>query len=211
MRRILGRRLAWAALLVLAPAGDAAVLGLEGADARIEQGILSAPVVLKPGAGEAVASLQFDVYYDTKALRFAGVETGARAVQAEKTAHANELRSGQLRVVLAGFNGNLIEPGDVVWLRFTRDGGLGQSTSLRLEEAILSDPFGSPVPVDASPDTLVVGQDANTVFAADSGTDTAPAGRAEGLFRYRAVLFALVVVGLTMALAKNAPKKGRSR
>jgi hypothetical protein len=169
-------------------------------------------VMLELAPDEAVAGFQFDLQFDSGVLVYEKAEAGERARGAEKSAHANEIRPGLLRVVVAGFNQNTIASGSVVSVSFAGALGLNQAANLHLSNVILSDPFGVPVSVEVAPDTLVLRE--SSAMAVDTeGTDGATSEQQPGavLYRYRAVIFAAIVVGFTMLLARSKPKKGRVR
>lgn len=188
-----------------------AILGLDGDHAEFQPDALQVPVRLVCNRGESVAGFQFDLRYDPETLSFAGATPGPESAVAEKSAHANEIRPGFLRVVVAGFNRNAIASGEVVRVAFNRLPVTGGQTPIQMANPVLSDPDGAPLAVTASPDTLLVHRDSAVASGASGGPVSGARGQLDLLYRYRALLFAAVVVALTMLLARTKPKKGRVR
>ena len=206
LRSVLGLSLA-----IAAATAPGAALGLHEAGTAIDGRHVQIPVRLSLGAHDSVAGFQFDLHFNEALLQFDRAETAPATVAAEKSAHANVMRPGLLRVVVAGFNQNAIAAGDVLGLRFSTTGAEREAAAFRLAEVILSDPFGSAVPVEVVPDTLIVsGGTARAVTAGGAAAATTPRDGI-ALYRYRAVVFAAIVVALTMLFARSKPKKGRAR
>lgn len=203
------RPILYLVVVMLAAASHSVTLGLDAGDGATGADRLLVPVSLTSVDGEAAAGLQFDVNFDPVALQFAGLETGNAAGNAEKIAHANLVSPGQLRVVIAGFNRNAIASGTVAQLEFSWIATGEAVAQLRMNGAVVSDPFGSPLPVGIAPDTLTLDRSAALAIATDTDADDAPVSSYASLARYRAVVFALVVVGIVMLLSRKAPKKGR--
>jgi hypothetical protein len=96
------------ALAMLAVAANAAELSME-------QGTLAPgkPVALNMtlAAGtDAPTGIQFDLEYDAAALDVS-VETGPAAKQASKSLQSARIQAGKLRVLIIGFNRNIISDG----------------------------------------------------------------------------------------------------
>lgn len=199
-----------AAAGLLTSAAHGATLGLDANATAESPGSVRVPVTLAVEPGEAIAGLQFDLLFDAAPLQFTGVETGAAAAAAEKTAHSNQIQPGQLRVVVAGFNRNAIASGETVWVVFSRPPALGDETvSLRMADAVLSDPFGSPVGVRITPDTLILDHGKAVALGTHAGGSAKPVSALDAVANYRAILFAVIAVGIAMMLTRKAPKKGR--
>lgn len=200
-------------LVMVAAVAPGATLGLGEGGSVVGADQVQIPVRLDVGADEAVAGFQFDLHFDARLIQFDRAESGPVTVAAEKSAHANVIRPGLLRVVVAGFNQNAIAAGDVIGLHFSSTDMEREAAALRLSDVILSDPFGMALPVVVVPDTLIVsGGTAHAVTAATTATAVTTSPH-DGfvLYRYRAVVFAAIVVGLTMLFARAKPKKGRAR
>jgi len=204
--------LAGAFIVVVASAGaSGATLGLDETKVAREEQQVRVPVVLSVGEVESVAGFQFDLRFEPLSMDFVSAETGASAVAGEKSAHANMIRPGRLRVVVAGFNRNSIAEGEVATLVFAIKDAGGEAAALRLSDVVLSDPFGTPVTVRVSPDTLIVTEDSAKAVSTGAGQVAGGTRESASLYRYRAILFAGVVVGFTMIFARPKSKKGRAR
>lgn len=188
-----------------------ATLGLEESGVVMAELDVRVPVALGVDANDSVAGFQFDIHFDPALLQFLAAEVGASATAAEKSAHANLMRPGRLRVVVAGFNRNSIAGGEPVWLHFRQVAPVAGAAALRLSDVILSDPFGTPVPVRVLPDTLIVsGGDVKAVTTGTHGDAVGTSG-ASALYRYRALLFAGIVVVFAMLFTKPKARKRRAR
>lgn len=102
------------------------------------------PVSLVLGAGETVASLQFDVGGGTMGID--DVAGGAAAAEAGKDTVAGFHEEG-VSVLVAGFNQDAIRGGAVAWIYVPHSGQGAQSVieSLALSNVVLSDPSGGAV------------------------------------------------------------------
>lgn len=200
-----------AALLALAPvaAPPEVKLGLGAKPEFGADGSIRVPVVLGPLREESVAALQFDLTFEATQLQFSAVEAGPSAVDASKTAQANPLKSGTARVIIAGLNRNALADGIVAWLRFSPVPGAHAPFILGIGGTVLSDPFGTAVGVHTSPDTLTLDPGAAVALTSDTGRGASTG--IELLLRYRALLFAAILVGGTVYVARRSPKKGRAR
>lgn len=172
-------------------------------------GSIQVPVLLIPPAGESVAALQFDLAFEATQLQLAGAEAGSTALDASKSVHVNPLKPGTTRVIVAGLNRNALAEGTVAWARFTPAPGARPPFIVGLSGAILSDPFGTAVSVYTSPDTLTLDPGTALALATDIGRGTP--SRVELLLRYRALIFASVLVGGALYMSRRRPKKGRVR
>jgi hypothetical protein len=96
------------ALAMLAVAGN-------GAELSMEQGTLAPgkPVALSLTLAvgtDAPTGIQFDLEYDAASLDVS-VETGPAAKQASKSLQSARIQAGKLRVLIIGFNRNIISDG----------------------------------------------------------------------------------------------------
>lgn len=142
---------------------------------------LAIPIVLTPFSGEQVAALQFDAGFDPRGLALAGesgASLGAAAQAADKSVHAARIRPGQLRVIIAGLNQNVIKHGEVAVLHFQRRESSGDPAGLvSLTNVVLSDPTGLEVPARASGGDsagFTAGSPGAGAAAAPGGTDDGP-------------------------------------
>lgn len=196
-----------AALLLGASHVVAVTLGLQPIVSLDDSSEIQLPIQLDTQPGDVVASLQFDVHFDTEQFQFRRVETGAAATNADKSAHFNQIRPDVIRVVVAGLNRTVIAPGILARVVFDRVSGESGTTSLRMDGAILSDPFGTAVPATLSPNTLVLEARGDTLhhgLATGTAQATIP-GR--GYNTYPALIVALLGVGAAMFWARKAPRK----
>lgn len=202
-----------AALLMLAPAANPpeARLGLGAQPEFGAGGEIRVPVVLAAPREDGVAALQFDLAFDTAQLAFMSVEAGPSSVAAEKLAQANPLRAGTARVIIAGLNRNALADGIVAWAHFSPAPGAHPPFKLGLGGTVFSDPSGNAIDVETSPDTLTLDPAANVALASDTGAGNDSPSGMEMLIRYRALVFASILVGGTLLLARRAPRKGRIR
>ncbi len=202
-----------AALLVISPAatehevlfglGDKPEFGAEGA--------FRVPVVIGPLGSESVAALQFDLLFETNQLRFDSVEPGPSALNGAKSSHANPIKPGVARVIVAGLNRNALVDGVVAWARFSPIPGAQPPFTLRLSGVVLSDPFGTAVDAHATPDTLSVDPVTSVAMATETGVDPHGASVGEMLVRYRALLLATLFIAGAAIVARRPPRKGRAR
>ena len=185
----------------------AATLSLHPINALENTPVVQLPVQLDTAEGDIVASLQFDIHFDPQHLQFRDVETGEAAEQADKSAHFNQIRPDVVRVVVAGLNRTVITPGTLSLIVFDLVAGASGTTSLRMDAAILSDPFGTAVPATLSPHTLVLETHGGTLqneLATGTSNSTVPG---EGYSTYPALIVALLAVGAAMLWARKSPRK----
>lgn len=186
-------------------------LGLKASPTEANLDSIVVPVQLSVEQGDAVASLQFDLHYDTETLRYDETATASSAQNAEKSAHANVLRPGVLRVVVAGLNRNAMATGPLVNLRFSASGGFTPTTSVSMESAIVSDPYGTAIPVTLSPNTIVLERSDGTLKARMATGTTTPSLPGDAYAPYRALVIALLCVAAAMTWSRRKPKKGHRR
>ncbi len=202
-----------AMLVALAPAAPAPEVrfGLGSQPEFGPEGAVRVPVVIGPVGAESVAALQFDLLFDTSQLRFEAVEPGPSATDGAKSSHANPLKPGTVRVIVAGLNRNVLADGVVAWARFAPTPGVQPPFTIRLSGVVLSDPYGTAVEAHAAPDTLTVDPVASVATASETGVDAGGASAAELLVRYRALLLAALFIGGATIVARRPPRKGRAR
>lgn len=200
-----------AAMLVLAATQPEARLGLGAQPEFKDGGEIRVPIILSAPREDGVAALQFDLTFEASRLKFQSAEVGSASTAAEKLVQANPLKTGAARVIIAGLNRNTIADGIVAWAVFTPVPGAQPSCSVGIAGTIFSDPYGNPVAVQTSPDTLTLDPAANVALATDTGAQNTSQSGVDMLIRYRALVFASIMVGGTMFLARRAPRKGRVR
>ena len=102
-------------------------------------------------------------------------------------------------------------PGTVAVLTFTPVPGLSQPLNAALTDPILSDPFGNPLPVELGTPALRF-DPARAVAVALEGPSPDGGGTSlTALARYRALIFAAVLVAGMMFVSRRIPRKGRLR
>jgi hypothetical protein len=178
-----------------------------------DAGEVTVPIRLVPGPGEEVASLQFDLQYETNLLIFQAASTGQTAKAAEKMVHHKETSPGKLRIILAGLNQNALEAGVVVECRFQRAESAPIYLSPSLKNAVLSDPFGSKVPAVLTPDAAsTTGAPVRPVqpFLSRSDTPVGPPPAAWSKLSGRSVAVFLAVTCLVL-LRIIVKRKGATR
>lgn len=108
------------------------------------------PIWLYPGAGDAVASMQFQLRYDTRQFTLSGIAAGPAASQAGKDVVFAE-HSGAATVIIAGLNQQVLEGGLVATAYLTPRGDSQVPGDIGVASPIFSDPLGKAITVDASP------------------------------------------------------------
>jgi len=205
------RYFATAGLIAAAHLVQAATLGLRTTDPAGSEDTVLVPVHLAVQPGEAVAGLQFDLHFDADALRFEEVAIGSSARDAEKSTHTNLLRPGVLRVIIVGFNRNAMETGPVADAHFSAIAPAAATTTVAMSDAILSDPYGTPVSVAIAPNTAVLEPSGGTLRVQMATGSTAPARPGDPYGSYRALFTALLCVAAAIAWSRHKPRKRRRR
>jgi len=111
---------------------------------------VSVPVSLRSNGGEKVAAVQLDMVFDPKALKVSkesGVAPGAAAITAKKDVNFATIGPDTIRVIVAGFNQNVIADGVFAIVTFNPSGGgVSGGRLVVLSNLLLSDPSGNEVP-----------------------------------------------------------------
>ncbi|MCF6287546.1 MAG: cohesin domain-containing protein [Candidatus Hydrogenedentes bacterium] len=199
------------AIWVMPLIAQGTTLGLQTTSSEESEGKVLVPIHIETDLSEPVASLQFDLHFDPKALRFSDVLAADAAQDAEKSAHSNLLRPGVVRVIIAGLNRTTMDTGLLAQIQFSAVNPLLTATTVTMEGAILSDPYGSSVPVTLSPNTVVLEQNAG-ILQASLATGTAspkPPGNPYGT--YYALVVALLCVVAAMTWSRKSTVKGGKR
>lgn len=201
------------AILVLSVPGAAqpeVTLGLGANSQFSKDGTVSIPVTLSPGTENGIAALQFEIAFNPAQLQFTAVEPGQSAIDAAKSTHASALRPGTARFIVAGLNRNVMGNGVIAWIRFATLPGSTPPFTTTVSGVVLSDPYGNAVDAHVNPDTLTIDPAASIALTSDTRPDVSGSG-ADLLVRYRALIFAALLVMGAMYLARRAPRKGRVR
>ncbi len=210
MNDLITRALSLCLFIACSAATYGASLGLQ-TTAEGTGGTVDVPIQLSVSDTEAVAGLQFDLRFDAAALRFVEVHTGDAATLAEKSVHSNLIRADQLRVIVAGLNRTTMDSGPIAVARFESIAGPVATTTLSMEHGILSDPYGTPIPVTLTPSTLLLESHGETLQASMATGTVQPDGARNPYESYRALIIALLCVAATITWARLTPKKQRRR
>lgn len=145
-------------LLCFATQSTAAVLDCGDTSAWAGDSGVSIQVILTAEPGEDVAGIQFDLAYDPDVFSVDGVEPGEAAVDAVKDASFSILEPGRARIIIAGFNQNVIGNGSVACIYFS----IGQEApdavySVTPVAVLMSDPWGGNISAEGTAGTITVG------------------------------------------------------
>ncbi len=147
------------ALTVLCGSSGAAELSLRLNELGPDEGFAEVHVHLSPGNREEIAGLQFDLHFDEALLTFESVKAGPAAESASKVVNYSLRRPGAVRVIIAGLNRNIIPSGGTAVFHFrVASPGVVANNSISIKRPILSDLYGSSVPVDVVPAPPLGGQ-----------------------------------------------------
>jgi hypothetical protein len=126
---------------------EAATLSIDLGKAEAGQTIAT-PVRLTNSSGASISSINFDVAYDSKQIRFDEAVAGEAAIKAGKSLSASSLAPGQLRVIIFGLDQNTIANGIVASLSFRiNTSAKTGNVALKLENAVASGPQAQSVPL----------------------------------------------------------------
>lgn len=149
----------WLAAAVLALCGtvQAATLSVGQASGTAGDLGITLPISLASAAGESVSGIQFDLLFDSSVLSVSQVATGAAADAAGKSASYSVVASGQIRVIIAGLNQNVIGDGVVA----TASLGIATSAATSTQEvsfsgALLASPSGQAVTVTTQNGSIII-------------------------------------------------------
>lgn len=134
----------WACALLAAATPHAAELAL--GEASAQDGLVAVPLLLVPGPGEPVASLQVDI------VAGAGYAVhGITAAPAALGAGKDVVYAGgpdRTTVIVAGFNQQPMEAGTIATLYLAPAGDSAGPLELALARGVISDPRGQALPVE---------------------------------------------------------------
>jgi len=105
------------------------------------------PLHLETGSDQ-VSILSTDVTFDRDVLNNATVSMGPVSSDADKSVRLRQLDSGQLRILVMGFNANAISDGIVAYLHFDVEPGAALDTTLVSQTASGSTPEPTSLTVD---------------------------------------------------------------
>ncbi len=164
--------------LVIGGAARAATLTVMApvSDTDADQGVV--PIRLLAGPGERVCAVQFDVRFDASEAGVAETYAflaGEAAKSANKQVSFARIDSRTVRVIVAGFNQNIIPDGDLVLVRQESESRNPEALqSADLARIKLSDPNGGRIAATASP-TGVPDRDKAAAKGAGKGAGKGPA------------------------------------
>ena len=118
---------------------------------------ISIPINLTSAAGEKVCGFNFDLNYDSAKLSFKEVTLGSATIEVGKSLSHSQPNSNTIRVVVVGFNQNVINDGTI--LTFTFDvlsKAPAGKTELTITKPSLSDPNGKGLGVKSSEGELQI-------------------------------------------------------
>ncbi len=126
--------------------------------------------VLSVSNNESVSAIQFDILYNPYACEITTVTAGASSVSAQKQVQYNIVTPGQVRVIIAGLNQNIIPSGSVaqITLQVCASAPAGVY-DISLSRTILSSPTGASIPVSVIHGNLTVQRSA--YHSADQNRD----------------------------------------
>jgi hypothetical protein len=186
----------------------AATLAL-GSAATGADGSITVPIEFRPEGAERISGLQFEITFDAKAAAFQSLTAGASATTTAKMLSFNALQPGRYRVIIAGFNQNLVPAGPVALLTLTLS---TPGLALGLESPIMSDPDGRAVAAKATGGA--VGSPGAEAPPPPSARPACGCDGGNSPAHTRADAIVLVVTAATLALARytrNLGKRYRDR
>lgn len=132
-----------------------------------------ASVVLAPGAGESISSMQFDLVLPP-GYGGATAQVSPAAALAGKQVIYSEIAPGQMRVVIAGLNQSPLSGGQVATV-YLGPGTEGQAApSPWLSSPVLASPSGDRVPVEANTEELEGEEDDSPAMEGEGEEDASP-------------------------------------
>jgi MYXO-CTERM domain-containing protein len=124
----------------------AGTVSLGAANAVQGDTAVEVPLHFTAEPGEEVAGIQVDILFDGAALEISAAYEGASATAADKDVRLSLLDEDTARIIIAGFNQNLLSDGEVAVMEFSiaNDAAPG-AYPVVLEALLLSDPFGQDI------------------------------------------------------------------
>lgn len=185
-RRFFHRRapfllLAGITALIWIPKAECAVLGL-GQPSQVGDAAIAAPVVLAHSPEESIASIQFNLYYDTSQFNLLDVAPGEAAAMAGKDAMFGA-HQGFATVMIAGLNQEPIEEGILAIFYFLPSGEQSTVFQGEIGAVVFANPAGGAVPADnPEPEKSNDSKPADTTTSSDkeestSGTSAESSGQ----------------------------------
>jgi hypothetical protein len=107
---------------------------------------ISIPVAFQEANDEAVAAMQFDVAYDAEYFAVYIVQSGQVVVNSGKEIIYNEIGTGEIRILVTGFNQAEIVSGELAQVVLYPITDVPQVGSIAITSVLMSDPYGNQVP-----------------------------------------------------------------
>lgn len=155
-----------AAILLLLVHGAAFGATLRTNAPYASNGLTAVPIWLSPASGDQVASLQFQLRYDTSAFSVSRVEISAAARQAGKDVVFAE-HDGWSTIIVAGLNQGALSNGLLATVYLEPLGNGATPEGLAIASPVLSDPEGKAV---------ALGNDAEIPDETNSNPEPSPGG-----------------------------------
>jgi hypothetical protein len=171
----------------------AGTVTLGNADAASGDTALEVPLHFIAESGEEVAGIQVDIFFDGAALEITAAYDGASAIAADKDVRLNLLDDNTVRIIVAGFNQNVLSDGEVASIEFSISTDAAPGTyPVVLEELLLSDPFGQNISSTAVNGSITVtsgsggNTEGETATEGEAATEGEEAGSPIGCFAAQA-------------------------
>ncbi len=160
----------WFLAALLVAAGEAHSATLTAGQGSGLPGAADVPVSisLAAAAGQQVAALQFDLLFSSSVLSLPQVSVGAAAQAAGKSVSQSVVRSGRVRVIVAGLNQNAIADGIVAEAHFSIAAAAPDSVeAIAFTGVVLASPAGLSVPASAQAGAVTIGTGDGGYHSAD--------------------------------------------
>lgn len=145
-------------LLCVSAQARAAVLDCSEIRAGAGDTDVDISITLTADAGEEVCGIQLDILYNNDFLDLDGAESGEAAADAGKDVNFSIIEPGRARLIVAGFNQNVIPNGIVSYVHFSIAAGAPDAVYPVAPVAVLmSDPWGLDIPAAGIAGAIIVG------------------------------------------------------
>ena len=99
-------------------------------------------VLLYNSRGFKPVAFQFDITYNPETVKIIELLPGDAIILAGKELNYNKIRDGVVRLIVFGFNQNIIEDGEVIKIRLMP---LNTNPDIKITQLVVSDPEGKEV------------------------------------------------------------------
>lgn len=110
--------------------------------------LLRIPVLMAGEGEERLAGIQFDLHYDHSQYVLEAIEAGGTATEAGKEVVLSEPTPGMGRILITGFNANVLADGHVATLILRPRVPGASAESLAVQNMLATDSFGNSIPLD---------------------------------------------------------------